>query len=58
MIIRLKSGVLKELNFENFNNEKEIYNFIKDDKFEKSKIISKDENIKEIINIIKRKPYK
>lgn len=58
MIVRLKSGVLKELNWENFINENEIYKFIKDDKFGKSKIISKDENIKEIINIIKRIPYK
>jgi hypothetical protein len=58
MIVRLKSGLLKEVNFENFINEKDIYNFIKDDKFGKNKIISKDENIKEIIDIIKRKPYK
>lgn len=58
MIVRLKSGVLKELNSENFINENQIYKFIKDDKFGKGKIISKDENIGEIINIIKRKPYK
>ena len=58
MIVRLKSGELKELNWENFINENEIYKFIKNDKFGNSKIISKDENIKEIVNIIKRKPYK
>jgi len=58
MIVRLKSGELKELNWENFINENEIYKFIKDDKFGNRKIISKDENIKEIVNIIKRKPYK
>ena len=58
MIVRLKSGELKELNWENFINENEIYKFIKNDKCGNSKTTSKDENIKEIVNIIKRKPYK
>ena len=58
MIVRLKSGELKELNWKYFNNENEINKFIRNDKFEKSNIISKDDNIKEIINIIKKRPYK
>ena len=58
MIVRLKSGELKELNLENFINENDIYKFIRNEKFEKTKIITKDDNIKEIINIIKKKPYK
>ena len=41
MIVRLKSGLLKEVNFENFINEKDIYNFIKDDKFGKIKLFLK-----------------
>jgi len=58
MIVRLKSGELQELNLKNFINENDIYKFIRNEKFEKSKIITKDDNIKEIINIIKKKPYK
>tara|TARA_Y100000389_G_scaffold204896_1_gene260586 strand:+ start:16809 stop:16985 length:177 start_codon:yes stop_codon:yes gene_type:complete len=58
MIVRLKSGELQELNLKNFINENDIYKFIKNEKFEKIKTITKDDNIKEIINIIKKKPYK
>lgn len=58
MIVRLKSGELQEFNLKNFINENDIYKFIRNEKFEKSKIITKDDNIKEIINIIKKKPYK
>lgn len=58
MIVRLKSGELQELNLKNFINENDIYKFIRNEKFEKIKTITKDDNIKEIINIIKKKPYK